>query len=151
MTRFLRTADGGLVNAEHIVRIERGGAILDDHDETFVKLDKRDSNDLDRLLSPVVAAAPGFVRLRYYDHGDGDQPWIERMPIVAWLVDQFQAYPVVAGDVDDGQGSKEAILLADGQVTEPYGERFDSEEAWRAGMDKRIRSRTPVEAKQVTS
>jgi hypothetical protein len=138
MTRFLKTADHDFINADRIERLERGGATLTDG--TFVELSAK--QDIDRLLAPVVAATPGFIRLRYYADGGGDgTAWVERLPIVAWRVCRLETYPVVPGDTLDGSGCDgEALLLPDGQVLEPFVGRAASEKEWLAEMEKQAAS-----------
>jgi hypothetical protein len=145
MARFLRTADGGLVNADRIVEIKGDQAIRDGYGAV-----KLGVGDYERLLAPIVAAAPGFVRLCRYTQNDGDEPWIERLPVVAWQVSQFQTYPVVP---DHGQAipmgewrAIEALLLPDGRVIDPLGETFDSEDAWLRMLAKRQQVEPKAEA-----
>jgi hypothetical protein len=89
MTRFLRTDDGELINADRIERIVRSRATL--IDGTGVTL-ASDTDEIELALLPFVAAAPGYMHLRHYDDGGG--PWIERLPIVAWRIDADIARPV---------------------------------------------------------
>jgi hypothetical protein len=83
------------------------------------------------------AASPGFTLLRFFgpvgvrgpdgrrlpDAGEGD-PYVEKMPIVAWRIDESHAVPVTPDDDDDnlvGSG----VLLPDGKVVVPFDATFD--------------------------
>jgi hypothetical protein len=141
MTRFLRTEGGGQVNADRIDRIDRGRAIL--ADGTSVKL-VDDDVDLEDILAPVVASAPGYVRLRAWPE-EGLPLLTERLPIVAWRLTRFMTWPVVPADnADDGQ---HAVLLPDGRVIVPFGDTFDNEEAWRSARERMI---APAEAESAS-
>ena len=115
---------------------------------------------IERLLLPVVAASPGFTLLRFPallgargpdgellpNAGEGD-PYVDRMPIAAWRIDETHALPVTPDDDDDrisnliGSG----VLLPDGQVVVPFDARFDNEEAWRAEINQRaVRNKLKV-------
>ena len=52
-----------------------------------------DVDEIERALAPVVAAAPGYVRLHYEGEGD-DGPLIDRTPVVAWRITGNGAIPV---------------------------------------------------------
>jgi hypothetical protein len=134
MTRFLGTADGGLVNIDQIARIEGSRAIL--VDGAAVKL----VGDIDReeFLAPVVAAAPGYFRLRAWPE-QGLPLLTERLPVVAWRCATSMTWPVVPAD--SGDGGELAVLLPDGRVVAPYGDAFVSEEAWRSAMERLISAR----------
>jgi hypothetical protein len=106
-----------------------------------VKLDVAYKGDrLGRALAPIVPATPGFVCLRYYDFNDGEEPFYERLPIVAWRVAQRKTYPVVPNDEYVCPITREAVLLSDGRVVEMAGDIFDNEEAWRSAIRERSSS-----------
>ena len=85
---------------------------------------------------------PGFFRLRYFDFNDGDPPVVERLPVVAWRISQYEAYPVVPGGEDNlPSEAEEAVLLPDGQVVELTGEVSESEEEWRRTIKRRLERR----------
>jgi hypothetical protein len=161
MTRFFSRGYGDLINADRIESItpvkknESWGsrAILKDGKDVTLQ---GDLDEIRRLLLPVVAASPGFTLLRFFgpvgvrepdgqrlpDAGEGD-PYIEKMPIVAWRIDESHAVPVTPNDSDDDRISNligAGVLLPDGQVVMPFDARFDNEEAWLAEMTQRAGS-----------
>lgn len=137
MPRFLRTDDDNvLVNADRIDRIVQSRATLSDG--TSVMLANGD-DDLERLLAPVVAAAPGYVRLRYHSGmlELGVPAQVERMPVVAWQITEDAAYPIVPGnEIGRPYFIREAVLLPDGRVVEVFEETFDDEKAWLAKLEQ---------------
>ena len=138
MTRFLRTDDGGLINADRIERIreadpdsELGRLCATLSDGSSVML-ANGADDLERLLAPVVAAAPGYVRLRYNRNAEefGVPAQVERMPVVAWQITEDAAYPIVPGnEIGRPYFIGEAVLLPDGRVVEVFEQTFDDENA----------------------
>jgi hypothetical protein len=149
VTKFLRTADGGLINADRITRIEdeagatkarrRSRAIFSDGKAVTLA---DDINEIENTLLPVVAAAPGHTLLRYYTEWTVDGgPGIERLAIVAWRVAENCALPVTP-DVDEKSSNciGEGVLQPDGQVVRSYDATFADEVAWRAEMETRAES-----------
>jgi hypothetical protein len=152
MTRFLKTDDGGLINADRIERIRerepvggprglgRSSATLSDGISVTLAYDV----DTTRACAlPVVAAAPGYVRLRYYDWpaGCGD-PEVVRLPVVAWRIAEDCAIPVTLDAAAPGSLCiGEAVLQPDGQVVMPYDGRFSDETEWREEMEMEAKDR----------
>ena len=158
MARFLSLGFGaGLINPDRIDRVEpvdrdqglRSIATLSDGSRGVIS---GDVYAIEKLMLPVVAAAPGFTLLRFFGPvgvrgpngerlphaGEGDA-YVERMPIVAWRIDETHAVPVTSDD-DDGRISNligSGVLLPDGQVVVPFDATFDNEEAWRTEMSRR--------------
>ncbi len=143
---FLRTFDGGMINAAVIERIEedprakaipRAMAILTNG--RSVKLSDGVEAVEDAFL-PVVAATPGYMRLRYHDnrYHEGDDeggPLIERMPIVAWRISDLGAHPITPGDdllVASNAVGSDGVLTPDGLVIMGHGDGWCQDEAaWR--------------------
>ena len=145
MTRFLKTTDGKLVNADRIVRIEEGGrdgsqwrsrATLDDGTgATLIG----EISVIEQALLPVVAAAPGDVHLRYFDDAEEGEHDIRetdvRMPVVAWRIAENVALPVLAKELMESSDCfGEGVLQPDGQVVASYEGRWSDEAEWRAEM-----------------
>src|SRR5690242_2257973 len=109
MTRFIRIRDGSLINLANVARIVRvesqdnpGGmdSLLYDRDGNQLGT-RRGYLDLEDLVTAVVPAAPGAMG--YFIHfnrgGDNHRPTkadirIDRMPIIAWRIDEGEAFPV---------------------------------------------------------
>jgi hypothetical protein len=146
MTRFLRTADGGLVNADRVERIDDGArkglqwqarATLKEGGYATLSMDKA---EIENALLPVVTALPGYVRLCYYaDGGDDGGPWVDRMPIVAWRIAEDIALPVTP-DEDKDDTLRSGVLLPDGRVVQPFMQTFPDEDAWRGEMDRQAKA-----------
>jgi hypothetical protein len=143
MARFLRTSRG-LINADRIEQITgaagdptRGRTRATLSDGEILLLDDR-FDEIEKALLPVVAAAPGYKALFYYATGcDDDEPWVKRVPVVAWRIDKDVALPVTPdNDSIASNCTGWAVLMPDGRVVEPYMQTFPDEEAWRAEMAK---------------
>jgi hypothetical protein len=146
MTRFLRTDEGELINAERIERIRdvtnpirglgRSRATLSDGISVTLTYE---IGEIEQALLPIVAAVPGYVHLRYYDGSvEEGGPVVVRMPVVAWRIAEDRALPVLTEErTEDSVCIGEAVLQPDGQVVEPYEGRYPNEEVWRAEMEKR--------------
>jgi len=111
--RFLRTTTGALINTNYIVHVEpekpvKGvaaplatGSIatLADGEKAgfFSSID-----DIEKALQTVVPAGPGFMLLRLVLDAPEEKE-IQRLPVVAWRIDQYSAvaHPVVCEDVSD--------------------------------------------------
>jgi hypothetical protein len=145
MTKFLRTANGGLINADRIASIRseknrhgvwRAVATVPDHDNVPLS---GDLNTIERMLRPVVPAEPGYTLLRYYaDFDENGDAEVERYPIVAWRIEEDCATLVTPVD-DDGGASNfigDGVLMPDGRVIWPYQTTFASEAEWRAAMER---------------
>ena len=149
MTRFLRTADGGLVNADRIERLDpekttgRVGNVIWRSRAAFVASCDvtlaKDIGEISTALLPVVAAAPGYVRLRYFEAGGDDGgPWVDRMPVVAWRIAEDVALPVTP-DEDRDDALRSGVLLPDGRVVQPFMQTFPDEGAWREEMARQVK------------
>jgi hypothetical protein len=152
VARFLSLGFGDvLINADRIDKIERdegrrSRAILNDGGSVMVQ----DAIDVvERSLLPVVAASPGYTLLRFFGglgtrgpngeclpHAGEDNPYVERLPIVAWRIDDSHARPVTPHDDDDAISNLigSGVLLPDGQVAVPFTGTFENEAAWQAEM-----------------
>ena len=100
-------------------------------------------DEIERMLLPVVAAAPGYMRLRYWE--DGAAVWVERMPVVAWRIDSDRALPVTP-EQDEDAVLVSGVLLPDGRVVMPGLQTFADEGAWRAAMDEQAKAHKPKSA-----
>ena len=150
MTRFLRTMDGDLINTDRIERIEEAEPQLRAIfvDGSILPL-VGDIDVIERVLLPVIAAAPGYVRLCHYDFDDGQAPFVERIPVVAWRIGDRRAFPVtVDNDNDDLSGVDTSVLLPDGRVVSASGDIFADEAAWMAAMEKEVKRRREAEARR---
>ena len=150
MTRFLRTADGGLLNAARLDRIDpekttgkagnviwQARATLEDGGCVTLSLDKA---VIETALLPVVGAGPGYVRLRYWDgEGEDGDGLVDRMPIVAWRIAEDVALPVTP-DEDRDDALRSGVLLPDGRVVQPFMQTFPDEAAWRGEMDRQVKA-----------
>jgi hypothetical protein len=155
--RFLRTTRGGLVNADQIERIdeerEKYGlrhslAILKEGGSVELTETLQDIEDGFR---PVVAAAPGYVRIRYCEEWNEDgSAGVERLPIVAWRIDGGVAFPITPDD-NEIDGLNAAVLMPDGQVVQSFMARFDNEAAWLAEMEREAVKRRQAEVKRKAS
>jgi hypothetical protein len=152
MTRFLRTEDDTLINADQISQIEQ----IEPDDQGRCKATLIDgsvvwfSGGLDRIerqLCHTVAAPPGYTALRYVESSDGSEPFVIRSPVVAWRITGDTALPVVP----DREGvvnldiTKISILTPDGRVFQWGVQSSPNEENWRAEMDRRSEVRREQE------
>jgi hypothetical protein len=71
----------------------------------------------------VIAAAPGFVRLVYYDANA-----VEVLPVIAWMIDDEGAWPVVPGD--DASKDDCTVEFPDGRVLVPYLQMYENRQEW---------------------
>jgi hypothetical protein len=101
------------------------------------------SQQLDVIVSPVVAAAPGFYLLGFWFQEDVDiEPTVEvvfdpiwREPIVAWRIVRGSAEPIgIDDDPPPSGGGGTAILRPDGVVTSPYDQSWKTIDDWAAGV-----------------
>lgn len=97
----------------------------------------------DKSPHHFVPAASGYVHLRYYvEWGEDGGAGVERRPVASRRIDGNTAVPITP-DNDDGSSSNligSGVLLADGQVVQPYVQTFPDEEAWRAAMAEQAES-----------
>jgi hypothetical protein len=149
MMKFLMTTADGLVNVDQIVHIEPADkpglsrALLLDGSRVHIvgALDEI----RERQLLPIIPASPGYTKLTYYDQYNEDgSPGVERMPVVAWQIDESYALPVTPDDPTiPANCIGSGVLMPDGQVVQPYEATYQDEAAWRAAMDRRAKASKP--------
>jgi hypothetical protein len=154
MTRFLRTEDHDLINVDQISRIEADGKDYCKgqlHDGKTVRF-FGEFDRIEELLCPVIAAPPSYMVLEYHDGAnncDDGEPWVVRMPVLAWRITGDAVAPVTPDSEGGGRfgpASTSTILLPDGQVTQQDNTTWPNEESWREEMAKQAKSKREQEA-----
>jgi hypothetical protein len=134
--------DGRMVNLDHVREIRSNGK----SSVTLVYTDGRrecieDTCDYGTLKNPtVVAAAPGFHRLRFwfYDEKPTTQAVLEVQRssrdhhVVAWRIAQYRSEPICIDmeDAPDFGSGLEAILCPDGTVIDCDNIWWNDIRAW---------------------
>jgi hypothetical protein len=142
--RFIKTREGTLLNVNQVISISDRSkkdftyaiAVCHGEFQSDVEL-AHNMSEIEYLLLPVVAAQPGFTELRFFANEEGS-PWVERLPIVAWRVDEEMALPVTPDNdaSDDLSYVGNGILLPDGTVLQPFIQKFPNEDEWTEAMIK---------------
>jgi hypothetical protein len=88
-----------------------------------------DIDEVERALAPIVAAAPGYVRLHYYIEGD-DGSLIERTPVVTWRITGNGSVPVSPGEDVPWFSDAVGMQLPDGRIDASVSAPHDDEKSW---------------------
>jgi hypothetical protein len=90
-----------------------------------------DVDEVERALAPIVAAAPGYVRLHYYGEG---MAMTGRSsigpPVVAWRITGNGAVSVSPGEDDPWFNDAFGVQLPDGRIIDECGGPHDDEKSW---------------------
>jgi hypothetical protein len=132
MTRFLHTEAGRLINADQVRSMDdrrdangrwRAVALTD---EGLLPL-RRTTEEIERAFLPVVPAQPGYTVLCYYPPEKDMEAWVDRLPVVAWSIDEGCAYPVT---LDERRSDFSSVLIPDGRVVVALDTIYADEQTW---------------------
>jgi hypothetical protein len=125
MTRFIKTTTDERINVDRIDKIARkmnkSTAFLTNG--RSVTLD--DNRAINKMPLRIIAATPGYMLLRYFDHVSPIKPKIERLPVIAWRVNEGYAFPITpnrpfSSIVNDNNCISTGLLLPDGQIIDSH-------------------------------
>jgi len=136
---FINTFDGGWINLDHVEQVS--GPDQDEHGRSLVTLHLKGGRikrahelsffEAVRAAEPIIAAQPEYI-IVVTPRGDDEiaRPF-PQFPLIAWRYNGNYMLPVSTAmlsieDNDEDYG----ILYPDGTVSDQYGEKFESLEAF---------------------
>lgn len=130
--RFIDLGGGRLVNVDHIVGIRSSDQARPDgrrHTEQVVQLSDGSevvsaTLSVEQLRYGTVPAAPGYFAVHRWDGG-----WVDRAPVVAWLIDAGEVAAAVALDWPCDREAR-TILVPDGRVLDLGSAEFPTYDSW---------------------
>lgn len=159
MSKFIQTANRGLINTDHVMRITTHWDKNSRKHSIFCEMVGGESvsaevfGDVTDELNtcPILPAQPGYTLLTFYSL-DGKE-CIERSPVIAWKIDTD------LGEFHEGIGlispSSNAImsgiLCPDGRVICPGDTFYDNENEWLEYAGKQVAERVARKKEKVTA